>query len=86
MLVYLLTHDWHFANGEEGHYEVSFSDAEEAFSRFKYLQLLIENDEYDFNAHFTPYKDGDTSFSAFESADSLVNRQDLTLKRVEVSL
>lgn len=86
MELYILTHDWCFADGSQGHYEATFADVDEAFSRFQYLQLLIETDEYDFNAQFTPYVEGDMSYSVYENEHSLVNRQDLVLKQVEVSL
>lgn len=84
--VYILTHTWCFADGTQGRYEVQFNDVDEAFARFKYLQFLIENDEYEFNAHFTPYVEGDMSYSVYEDEHSLMNRQDLVLKQVEVSL
>lgn len=84
--VYILTHDWRFANGDEGHFERTFSDLEEARSCFTNLQLFIETDDYDFDVKFTSFVEGDMSFSAYESVDSLVNRQDLTLKQLEVSL
>lgn len=84
--VYILTHDWCFSNGEQGHYEVTIHDIDEAFSRFQYLQLLMDNDEYDFNVHRTPYVEGDMSFSIYEDEHSLMNRSDLVLRQVEVSL
>lgn len=79
---FLLTHDWNFANGEVGHYELCFSNLSEARSRFEYLKLLIETDDYDFDAHFTPFAEDDTVFSVYEDANSLVNRQDLVLRAV----
>lgn len=84
MSKYILTHTWCFADGKQGCYSIELSDFDEAFSRFKYLQLLIENDEYDFNAHFSPYKEGDMSYSVYEDEHSFVNRQDLSLRPVEV--
>ena len=84
--VYILSHDWRFADGSFGHYELQFDNPEEAFARFEYYKFLIETDEYDFDAHFTPYAKGDMTFSVYEDENSLVNRQDLVLKQVEVSL
>ena len=81
---YILIHSWCFADGTEGRYQAEFTDVDEAFARFKYLQLLIENDDYEFNPKFSDYKDGDTSYSVYEDINSPVNRQDLTLKQVEV--
>ena len=83
MTRYRLTHTWCFADGTEGRYEIEFSDVNEAFARFKYLQLLIENDEYDFTPKFSDYKDGDMSFSVYEDKCSLVNRQDLNLVPIQ---
>lgn len=85
---YKLVHTWCFANGEQGRYELEFCDINEAFERFNYLKLLIENDEYNFDAKFTPFVDGDMSFSCYENEDSFINRQDLVLiqREVEVSL
>ena len=86
IITYLLVHDWCFANGEVGHYELKFTDKDEAYQRFLYLQLLIENDEYDFNAIIPDFHKGDMSYSVYERKDSLMNRQDLSLKTLEVSL
>lgn len=84
MIVYLLTHDWVFTTGETGHYEVRFTDKAEAIARYRYLKFLIENDNYEFSVHFQENNDGDITFSAYENAESIFNRQDLILKRMEV--
>lgn len=85
-MLYVLMHDWNFANGEHGHYEVQFVNVDEAFAKFKHLQKLIETDDYDFDAVIPPYVDGDMSYSIYECGheDSFVNRQDLVLKQFEV--
>ncbi len=79
---FILTHDWCFANGDKGHYEIIETDSQKAFEKFNDLRLNIENDEYDFDAKYTPYSDGDMSYSVYEDEKSKVNRQDLVLKPV----
>jgi hypothetical protein len=84
MFIYFLRHTWNFDNGQEGCFEASFSDVEEAFEKFQDLQRLIETDKYDFNVKFSPYCEGDMYFIAYEDINSLVNRQELVLIEKEV--
>lgn len=86
MTKYVLLHTWNYKNGSCGSYEVSFFDFDEAMNRFIYLQFLMENDDYDFNAIIPEYKKGDTFYSVYEDMDSDINRQNLCIKKVEVSL
>lgn len=85
MEIYVLTHDWNFADGSNGHFEVAFASLQEAFDRFEWYKFLIETDHYDFDAKFSPYCEGDMSFSAYEKEDSSMNRQDLILRQLEVA-
>lgn len=84
MKKYLLVHDWTFADGKVGHYEVSFSDFELAYDRFMDLVLCIETDSYDFDAFIPVHKDGELSFSIYDVNNPSLNRQDLVLKEVDL--
>lgn len=82
---YTLIHMWNFADGRSGSYQIELYDYDEAFARFEYLKLLMENDDYDFNAKFSSdYHDGDSFYSVYEDKQSLCNRTDLILRKENV--
>jgi len=88
---FVLTHTWCFDGGIEGRYERTFHNYAEAVEDFEYLELLMENDDYDFNAVIPDKKveggliyNGDLAYSIYEKDDSPINRQDLKLERRRV--
>ena len=80
--MFVLIHDWNLGESS-GHYERCFDDEQEARNQFDYYKSLIETDEYNFDVKFTPCFDGDNHFSAYENENSSINRQDLTLVKIQ---